>query len=92
VRSTAILFGDLDRLIIGAMQAMMLLALVLVGRSLQFGRWYLYGIVAAGLLFVYQQWLIRERNPDDCFRAFQNNHYTGMAIFAGIVLEYSLRP
>jgi 4-hydroxybenzoate polyprenyltransferase len=91
VRSTAILFGDMDRLIIGAMQGMMLFALVLVGRSLQFGHWYLYGIAAAGLLFVYQQWLIRERDPADCFRAFLNNHYVGMAIFIGIVLEYSLR-
>jgi len=91
VRSTAILFGDLDRLIIGAMQLMMVFALFLVGRSLEFGRWYLFGLAAAAALFVYQQWLIREREPSGCFRAFLNNNYTGMAIFVGIVLEYSLR-
>ena len=90
VHSTAILFGDLDRLIVGAMQAMMLFALFIVGRSLNFGRWYLFGIAVAGLSFAYQQWLIRERNPDQCFKAFLNNNYAGMAIFIGIVLEYSL--
>ncbi len=90
VRSTAILFGDLDRLIVGAMQVMMLFALVILGRGLDFGRWYLLGIGVAGLLFGYQQWLIRARNPEECFRAFLNNNYTGMAIFIGICLEYSL--
>jgi 4-hydroxybenzoate polyprenyltransferase len=92
VRSTAILFGDLDRLIIGAMQVLMVFALVLVGRSLEFGRWYLYGVAAAAALFAYQQWLIREREPGACFRAFLNNNYTGLAVFVGILLEYSLRP
>jgi 4-hydroxybenzoate polyprenyltransferase len=88
VKSSAILFGDLDRLIIGAMQLMMLFALWLVGHSLQFGRWYLAGIAAAAACFLYQQWIIRYRDPAACFRAFLSNNFAGMAIFIGILLEY----
>src|SRR5690348_912023 len=61
VKSSAILFADMDRFLIGAMQAMTLLALVLAGRDMRFGGWYYAGLVAAGILFLYQQWLIRER-------------------------------
>ena len=88
VKSSAILFADLDRLLIGVMQIMTLLALVLVGHSLHFGRWYEGGLAAAGLLFAYQQWLIRKREPAGCLRAFLNNQYVGMVIFIGILLQY----
>jgi len=88
VKSSAILFADMDRLIVGIMQAMMLFALVLVGRAMKFGNWYLTGVIAAAIFFVYQQWLIRERDPAKCFRAFVNNQYVGLSIFIGILLEY----
>jgi 4-hydroxybenzoate polyprenyltransferase len=88
VKSSAILFADLDRVLIGAMQLMMLYALVLVGRNMNFGSWYQGGIVAAAVLFVWQQWLIRRRDPAECLKAFLNNQYVGVAIFAGILLQY----
>jgi 4-hydroxybenzoate polyprenyltransferase len=88
VKSSAILFADMDKLLIGVMQAMMLFALVLAGRSMHFGQWYDGGIVAAGLLFLYQQWLIRKREPAGCLKAFFNNNYVGMVIFVGILLQY----
>jgi 4-hydroxybenzoate polyprenyltransferase len=88
VKSSAILFADMDRLLVGVMQAMMIFALLLVGRTLQFGHWYTAAVVAAAVFFVYQQWLIRNREPAKCLSAFANNHYVGMAIFIGIVLEY----
>jgi 4-hydroxybenzoate polyprenyltransferase len=43
------------------------------------------------VFFIYQQWLIRAREPAACLRAFLNNHYVGMAIFIGIVLEFIYR-
>jgi 4-hydroxybenzoate polyprenyltransferase len=92
VKSSAILFADLDRVLIGVMQLMMLYALVLVGRNMNFGRWYEGGIVAAAVLFVWQQWLIRRRDPAACLNAFLNNQYVGVAIFAGILLEYLYAP
>jgi 4-hydroxybenzoate polyprenyltransferase len=88
VKSSAILFADMDKMLIGVMQAMMLFALSLAGRNMHFGHWYDAGVVAAGLLFAYQQWLIRKREPAGCLKAFFNNQYVGMVIFVGILLEY----
>jgi 4-hydroxybenzoate polyprenyltransferase len=88
VKSSAILFADMDRFLIGVMQVMMLCALVLVGRSMHYGRWFQGGIIAAAVLFAWQQWLIRAREPAACLRAFLNNQYVGLAIFLGILLEY----
>src|ERR1700722_1052362 len=88
VKSSAILFADMDKLLIGVMQAMMLFALVLAGRSMKFGHWYDAGVIAAGLLFLYQQWLIRKREPAGCLKAFFNNQYVGAVIFVGIMLQY----
>lgn len=88
VKSSAILFADMDRFLIGVMQAMTLLALVLAGRDMRFGGWYYAGVVAAGMLFLYQQWLIRAREPAACLRAFLNNNYVGMVIFIGVLLQY----
>jgi 4-hydroxybenzoate polyprenyltransferase len=88
VRSTAILFGDSDRHIIAVLQIMTLVSLYLVGHIIHFGRWYQAGLAAGALFFAYQLWLIRNRAREECFRAFLNNNYFGMAVFIGILLEY----
>ena len=88
VKSSAILFADMDRLLIGVMQLLMLGALMLAGRSMHFGPWYRSGVVAAAVLFAWQQWLIRRREPAGCLRAFLNNQYVGLVIFSGILLQY----
>jgi 4-hydroxybenzoate polyprenyltransferase len=88
IKSTALLFADADRFIVGVMQLMVLGALFLVGRDLEFGRWYWAGLAAGALLFIWQQWLIRKREPERCFQAFNNNHYFGMVVFIGILLHY----
>ncbi len=88
IKSTAILFGDADRFIIGALQVLMLMGLMMLGARLSFGAWYYAGVAAAAGFMVYHQYLIRERRPVDCFRAFLNNHYVGMVVFIGIALHY----
>jgi len=88
VRSTAILFGDSDRHIIAVLQIMTLVSLYLVGRIIHFGLWYEAGLAAGAIFFIYQLWLIRDRAREECFRAFLNNNYFGMAVFVGILLEY----
>lgn len=90
VKSTAILFGDADRFIVGVMQLMVLFALGLIGRDLELGSWYWAGLAAGAVLFLWQQWLIRKRDPDRCFQAFNNNNYFGMVVFLGILLHYIL--
>lgn len=89
VRSTAILFGDADRWLIALIQAMMLLALYLVGRIAELGSWYHAGLVAAAGYMVYQQVLIFGREPERCFRAFLSNNGLGAMVFAGILLDYT---
>lgn len=88
IRSSAILFGDADRFIVGIMQLMSLFALWLAGRELKLGLWYALGLAAAAIFALYEQLLIRERKPEQCFRAFLNNNYFGMSVFIGIALEY----
>ena len=92
VRSTALLFGEADRLILGVLQLMLLANLYLIGQSAGLGYWYLAGLAIAGILFLYQQYLIRERDPPRCFKAFLNNHPLGLAVFVGIALDYLFNP
>lgn len=89
IRSSAILFGDADRFIIGVMQLMTLLAMWLIGKEMELGQWYQLGLGFATVFALYQQFLIRQRKPEDCLRAFINNNYFGMSIFIGIALEYT---
>jgi 4-hydroxybenzoate polyprenyltransferase len=88
VKSTAILFGDADKLIIGSLQVMFLITMWIVGNKLQLGGFYFLGLLAAAGLGAYQQYLIRERDPAGCFKAFLNNHWFGAVIFAGLVLHF----
>jgi 4-hydroxybenzoate polyprenyltransferase len=88
IRSSALLFGDADRVIIGVMQLMSLSALWLAGRQLQLGMWFGLGLSVAAVFALYEQFLIRERQPEACFKAFLNSNFFGMAIFIGIALEY----
>jgi 4-hydroxybenzoate polyprenyltransferase len=92
VNSSAIVFADLDRPIIALLQITMLAALYLMGESLHFGTAYAAALIASALFFLYQQWLIRARDPQGCLSAFLNNHYVGLSIFIGILLEYIYRP
>lgn len=91
VKSSAVLFADMDRVIIGIMQVMMMYALFLAGASMHFGMWYYVGMGVAALAFLWQQWLIRKRDPSNCMRAFLNNNFVGMAIFVGILLDHLYR-
>ncbi len=88
VKSTAILFGEADRLIIGVLQGIMFLGLVLLGQQLQLGMIYYLALLIASGFAVYQQFLIRARVPAECFRAFLNNNWLGGAIFVGFMLGY----
>ena len=91
IRSSALLFGDADRFIVGILQLMTLLTLWFVGQDLELGVWYRAGLAAAACFALYEQILIRDRVPEKCFRAFLNNNYFGMAVFVGIALEYIFR-
>lgn len=88
IKSTAILFGQYDKIIIAGLQLITLLILAAVWWYLDV-QWYAWaGLIAAVALFGYQHWMIRERAPKACFQAFLHNHYVGMAIGVGLALHY----
>ena len=87
VKSTAILFGEQDRLMTGVLQALTLYALVMVGSRFELGTFYYISLGAAAALFAYQQYLIRFRQREACFKAFMNNNWVGLAIFIGVVVD-----
>ncbi len=87
IKSTAVLFGRADRLMIGVLQLATLLLLGWVGVRLALGGFFWLGLAAMTATFVYQQYLIRDRQRDRCFQAFLNNHWSGLLVFAGIALS-----
>ncbi len=91
VKSTAILFGEADRLMIGLLQGLAVLFLIVAASQLKLGLYFHLGLVGMLLTFAWQHWLIREREPSACLRAFLNNHISGLLVFIGLVADYALR-
>ena len=84
VKSTAILFANWDRFIISLFQIVFIIMLIIVGQLFQLQLIYYVSLLMASMLFIYQQWLIQDRDPSHCFRAFLNNNWVGFIIFLGI--------
>ncbi len=92
VKSTAVLFGDVDLFVIAGLQALMVLALALIGYRAELGFWYYLSVFIAACMMGWHLWLARDRKPEGCFEAFLKNHYIGMIVFIGIVLHYTFTP
>ncbi len=90
VKSTAILFGRHDRLMVGLLQLALLATLAAVGLFAGLGWPYAVALGAGAGLMGYHQWLARNRDPGGCFRAFLHNNWFGLVIFAGIAASYAL--
>lgn len=88
IKSTAVLFGRYDKLIVGALQFATLLLMLWVGYLMQLGGAFYWSLLLAGALFVHQQKQVAGRDRDACFRAFLNNNYVGLVLFIGIALSY----
>ena len=92
VKSTAVLFGEVDLFVIAGLQLVMLLGLVFVGFRAELGFWYYLSVAAAAGMMAWHLWLARDRQPVGCFEAFLKNHLIGMVVFIGIVLHYTFNP
>jgi len=88
VKSTAILFGEYDRLAVGFLQFLFILSLLLIGHELGFTGFYYYALFVATLFLIYEQIMINKREPGKCFQAFLHNHWVGAIVFAGIMGHY----
>jgi 4-hydroxybenzoate polyprenyltransferase len=87
IKSTAILFDDMDLTMIGILQGLTVVALVLTGQNFDRGLWYFIGVGLIGLLFLYQQMIARNRDPAACFKAFRNNNWVGLVLFLAVLID-----
>ncbi len=88
VKSSAILFGRWDRHMVALNHAIALCLLYAVGVMAHLGPVYDGGLGLALGFALYEQGLLRERRPLDCFRAFLNNNWFGGSVFVGLVAAY----
>ncbi|TLX53459.1 4-hydroxybenzoate octaprenyltransferase [Stutzerimonas nosocomialis] len=91
IRSTAILFGEADRIMILSLQGLALFCLILAGVRFELGQWFHFGLLIAAGCFAWEFWTTQSRRPDKCFKAFLHNHWAGLAILVGIVLDFATR-
>ena len=85
VKSSAILFGRHVLSLVAVFQSGVLILLIACGLLMGSGVWFFLGLGIGKLLFIYQQWIIR--SSDDHVRAFSNNNYFGLVVFAGIAID-----
>jgi 4-hydroxybenzoate polyprenyltransferase len=91
MKTSAIFFGKYDVLIVMLCYAIHLGGLTFIGQRKFLGPWFYAGVAAAAMVALWHYWLIRDRDRERCFRAFRGNHWYGLAIFAGVVIDYGTR-
>lgn len=91
IKSTAILFGEMDLLIIASLQALFLWALWMLGGRLGLAWPFTAALAAAALLFAWELRAARERQAQACLQSFLHNHWVGAVLFAGVFLGYLCR-
>ncbi len=92
MKSTAILFGNNELKIVFCLQLLVLVILFFVGLSYGRGAIYNLSLVGASGFVVFQNRITQTRDPEQCIRAFLNNHYLGMTVFIGLVIDYLIKP
>ncbi len=90
VKSTAILFGDADKIILAFAQVLLVFGFILLGSELGLNYYYFIGLIVASCFFVYQQYLIKDRDKTMCLKAFLNNNWFGLCIYLGIIGHYAM--
>lgn len=85
IKSTAVLFGEQDRLITGVLQLLVVAGLLMMAPRFELNDFYYLGVAGACVLFIYQQRLIRYRQRSQCFKAFVNNHWAQFLVLLGII-------
>jgi 4-hydroxybenzoate polyprenyltransferase len=90
MKSTAILFGEYDRAMIGLLHGLFILTLWLIGIDLEFSSIYFYALLLASGFLAYEQLMLIYRVPEYCLSAFLHNHWVGAIVFFGIIGHYYL--
>lgn len=88
VKSTAILFGEADNLMIGVLQIITLISWLMIANTIG-ATWPVYlAIAVSAVLFGYHQMLTKNREREPCFKAFLHNHWVGATLFIGLFVHY----
>jgi 4-hydroxybenzoate polyprenyltransferase len=90
IKSSAILFGAYDRLLVGALHAAALGLLAGLGIHKQLAWPYFAGLALAAAEALREQALARSRARQACFAAFLGNNRFGLAVTAGLVAALAL--
>ncbi|MDB2434008.1 4-hydroxybenzoate octaprenyltransferase [Luminiphilus sp.] len=90
IKSTAILFGDLDTRVILVLQVLCLLSFVATGLSFGLGPIYFIAIALVGALFLRHRKLINNRSRETCFQAFNESKWIGLIVAVGLLGHYSV--
>lgn len=91
LKSTAILFGRHDLLILRLLKVLMIALLVWLGCLLQLAWPWFVGLSVATILLAKQQYQVRHRDRDACFKAFLNNNWVGLVIWLGLLVSYAIQ-
>lgn len=88
IKSSAILFDDMDKVIIALLQLLFITMLIIIGLMFRLHMIFYFVLIVVAGLFCYQQWLIKKRDATRCMQAFSNNNWVGLVVFLGIYLSY----
>ncbi|MBY0575068.1 MAG: 4-hydroxybenzoate octaprenyltransferase [Gallionellaceae bacterium] len=91
IHSSALFFGKHDVLAVMACYGITLVLLAWAGQMAGLGQFYYAGLAVAAGIALYHYTLIKNRSRENCFAAFLHNNWFGAAVFAGVLLDYSLR-
>src|SRR5262245_41281716 len=91
IKTAAITLGRYDVAAVMICYGATLALLAAIGVNRGLGAVYHFGLVGAAALMAYHYLLIRGRDRDACFKAFNHNNWVGAAIFAGIFADFALR-
>lgn len=86
IKSSALSLDSYDTLFIALLGASLVLLLIVIGICLNVHSAYYVMLALATGLLLYQQYLIKDRKPERCFKAFLNNAWIGALIFLGFIL------
>ncbi len=89
IRTSALTFGRHDVAAVALCYAIYLAGMAWAGVFLRMGAWYYAGLAAALAVALHHLWIIRTRERAACFRAFLGNHWLGLAVFAGVALDFA---
>jgi 4-hydroxybenzoate polyprenyltransferase len=91
IRTAAITLGRYDVAAVMACYGVTLALLAWIGLRHGMGTFFYTGLAAAAALMAHHYLLIRGRDREACFQAFNQNNWVGAAIFAGMFVDFSVR-